>query len=312
MIINNSYDSYETLFEDYKKTIRRHISIICEQVNLNSKLRSQHTPQLIRSILCDGCIESGMDFNDGGAKYNFSVINICSLANAADSLYLIKNIAFGNKNYSFNDVKKILKENKAKEFYNTNLKDYVLFGNDNDEVDQIAKEIFNYTCDSIKANKLKRGENAYFLPACIMFNAVAHIGKITLASLDGRNNQDCVSDSGGAMIGKDKTSPTALVNSITKINPSKALGTWIVNMKFNIKLLENENSINAFKSLIKTYFNKGGNQIQINVINKDLLVKALNDEELASSIIVRVGGYSARFSTLSHELRLNIIQRTEY
>ena len=312
LLVNNTFSSFETLLSDYKKLIENHISIICKQVNHNSELRAKNTPQLIRSILCDGCIETGKDFNNGGAKYNFSVINICSLANAADSLYLIKKVVFENKEYSYEHIKEVLKENKTKQFYNENLKGYVLFGNDNDEVDQIAKEIFDFTCNVIKSNELNRGEKSFFLPACIMFDAVGHIGRMTSASLDGRSDWDCICDSGGAMTGKDKTSPTALINSVAKLKPSQALGTWIVNMRFNNKLLENDNSIRSFKSLINVYFNKGGNQIQVNAINKDLLLKALNDDELASSIIVRVGGFSARFSTLSQDLKLNIIQRTEY
>lgn len=116
----------------------------------------------------------------------------------------------------------------------------------------------------------------------------------------------------GAMTGKDVTSPTALLNSVGKINPSLALGTWIVNMRLPSGLLTGKNRRNSLKGLILTYFKKGGNQLQITATDRQTLIRALDDEQLAYSIIVRVGGFSARFSTLSREIKQNIIDRSVY
>ena len=227
-------------------------------------------------------------------------------------MYAIKKLVFDSNKISCSQVKEIILNNSLSQEYLNTLRTLNFFGNDNDEVDNIAKEIFAFTCDAIKNQKLSRGEKAYFLPACIMFDAVGHIGRKTTASLDGRLNYEPICDSGGCMIGKEKTSLTALINSVCKINPKQALGTWIVNAKYPKKLLEREDESNLLKTIVSVYFKNGGNQIQINSIDKETLIEALTNQKLAESLIVRVGGYSARFSSLSNELKKNIIDRKEY
>ena len=83
-------------------------------------------------------------------------------------------------------------------------------------------------------------------------------------------------------------------------------------IKYPKQMLELESESKILKTLVDVYFRNGGNQIQINSIDKKTLIEALTNEKLAASLIVRVGGYSARFSTLSTELKQNIIARTEY
>ena len=114
------------------------------------------------------------------------------------------------------------------------------------------------------------------------------------------------------MSGRDKVSPTALLSSISKLCPSRACGTWMVNMRFSAKMMTGESSYMMMKALLLGYFEKGGNQVQITVLDRETLVRALTDRALAETIIVRVGGFSARFSTLSRELQENFANRTEY
>ena len=114
------------------------------------------------------------------------------------------------------------------------------------------------------------------------------------------------------MSGRDKTSPTALLSSIAKIDPSKANGTWTVNMRVSGNQLRESEGHLMLKSLLLGFFASGGVQVQITALDRETLLRALNDKELAESIIVRVGGFSARFSTLSREIQENIANRTEY
>ena len=145
-----------------------------------------------------------------------------------------------------------------------------------------------------------------------MFCCVSEIGAMTTATPDGRKAFTDISDSGGAMTGRDKVSPTALLNSVGRINPSKALATWVTNLRLSVKSLSGSVGENAFKSLFLTYVKNGGNQLQVSVVDKKQLIKALQDDDLAKTIVVRVGGFSARFYDLSREVKQNIINRTEY
>ncbi len=311
--INSNYTTYENLLSAYKTRVKNYVDLICNEVNENSQKRAKNIPQPIRSLICRGCIETQKDFNDGGAKYNFGIINICSFANAVDSLYAIKTLVYDEKKYVLSQIADAIRKNY--DGYGGLLKDInslKFFGNDNDEIDKIAKDLFAFVCGCITSHTLNRGENGKFLPACIMFDTVSITGKITDCSPDGRKRGCAISDSGGAMTGRDVVSPTALLNSVAKINPSLAMGTWIVNMRLSSALIKGENGRNALKGLILTYFKNGGNQIQITATDRQTLIRALDDEQLAYSIIVRVGGFSARFSTLSREIKQNIIDRSVY
>lgn len=310
---NNDCTTYDEFLFAYKNRVKNYVRLICNQVNENSERRAKSVPQPIRSLLCRGCIESQKDFNDGGAKYNFSVINVCAFANAVDSLYVIKKLVFDDGQYTLKQINDAIKSNyDGYDDLLERIEGLRFFGNDDYEIDCIAKDLFDFVCKSISENTLKRGVDGKFLPACIMFDTVSITGSITDCSPDGRKRGHAVSDSGGAMTGKDTTSPTALLNSLSKINPSLAVGTWIVNMRISSGLMLGKNRVNALKGLILTYFKNGGNQLQITATDKQTLIRALSDEQLASSIIVRVGGFSARFSTLSKEIKQNVIDRSVY
>jgi len=313
LLEKNDFTSFDSLLLAYKQKLAEYIYLVQDQLNENSIKRSQTEFQLIRSLLCRGCIESGLDFNNGGAVYNFSTFNICSLANTADSLYAIKTLVYTQKKYTLQQVCNFIKDNfENAQGYLKDLNNLKFYGNDNNAVDFIAKEIFDFACEKIESRPLLRGQNGMFFPACIMFNCVSEIGAMTSATPDGRKAFTDISDSGGAMTGKDKTSPTALLNSVGKINPSKALATWVTNIRFSVKSLSGSLGENAFKNLVLTYFKHGGNQLQVSVVDKSQLIKALQDDNLAKSIVVRVGGFSSRFYDLSINVKQNIINRTEY
>ena len=81
-------------------------------------------------------------------------------------------------------------------------------------------------------------------------------------------------------------------------------------MKFTPTVLSTDDSLHKLQSLIHTYFQMGGMQIQINVVDRETLVEAQRSPEKYHSLIVRVSGWSARFTTLSKALQDDIISRT--
>ncbi|MGQ9608350.1 MAG: glycine radical domain-containing protein [bacterium] len=135
-------------------------------------------------------------------------------------------------------------------------------------------------------------------------------GSITGATPDGRKSRTVFSDSIGSAQGRDIEGPTALIRSVTKIDYTPVVGGLSFNIKFTPTILSSEDSLNKLKSLIFTYFNLGGMQIQINVIDKNTLLMAQNNPEQYRSLIVRVSGWSSRFVNLSKALQDEIISRT--
>ncbi|MBO4573172.1 MAG: hypothetical protein J5762_05365 [Clostridia bacterium] len=308
---SGEFDGFESLLCAYLKNIEKELDEVIAEVNADcDAMRS--VPQYVRTLLCPPCAEYKKNFNDGGAEYYFSVINLCALANAADGLYAMQKLVFEQKKYAYIDVVSYLKNDFAgADSYLSDIKGLKFFGNDNDEVDLIAKKIFSAACEKLENARLCI-KNGRFLPACIMFNTALKTGENTRATPDGRKSGLPVADSGGAMTGRDVTAPTALLNSIGNISPMRAAGTWVVNVALSNEMLLIKEGKTAFKALIGGFFDNCGCQVQINVIDKKLLLAAVDDDELAKTIIVRVGGFSERFCNLSKEFRKNIAERTVY
>ncbi len=306
-----NYTDFSELYTDYLENVRKNIRTVVREVN-DEMLAMRSRPQYIRTLLCPPCAESGREFNDGGAKYNFSVIHICALANAADSLYALKKLVFEEKRFGYAEVAEITKNDfTGGEKYLAALASLEFFGNDNAETDGLAAEIFDAVCDELGKYKTAFGGGA-FLPACIMFNTAVVTGKMTEATPDGRRAYSPVANSGGSVTGRDRVSPTALLNSVLKIRPMRAVGSWIVNITLSSDFVKGEKARAALKALILAYMHGGGCQLQINLADGKQLCAAVDDDELARTIIVRVGGFSERFSNLSREMRKFIADRTRY
>ena len=85
----------------------------------------------------------------------------------------------------------------------------------------------------------------------------------------------------------------------------------LFNQKFHPSVLAGTQGLNNFVSLIRSYFDQKGSHIQFNVVSRETLLDAQKHPENYQSLVVRVAGYSARFTTLSRALQDDIISRTE-
>jgi formate C-acetyltransferase len=119
-------------------------------------------------------------------------------------------------------------------------------------------------------------------------------------------------DSIGATPGKDKNGPTALLNSCLSFDHTLPASGFILNLKFEPSLFDNDEGRGKFIALAKTYFKEKGQQLSITVVRRDELLDAVDHPEDHKNLIVRVGGFSAYFVDLSPERKENVIARTEY
>ena len=144
-----------------------------------------------------------------------------------------------------------------------------------------------------------------FLSASIQFSSQAYAGRNIGSTPDGRTAGSPLCDSLAAIFGKDKYGPTALLNSVTALDLSGALGVPVVNLN-----ISNNFSDEILKALILGYMKKGGIQLQITYASREELEDAYLHPERHGNLIVRVGGYSEYFNRLPDELKRMIINRT--
>ena len=209
-------------------------------------------------------------------------------------------------------VKKNRADDAAKAKYDQLLTDIAAvakFGNDNDDVDAFAREMaYTYT-KPLETYKNPRG--GVYQAGLYPVSANVPLGAQTGATPDGRLAFTPVADGVSPSAGKDLKGPTASANSVSKLDHYIASNGTLFNMKFHPSALEGVSGLESFVALVRGYFDQKGSHVQFNVVSRETLRDAQKNPEKYKSLVVRVAGYSARFTTLSKSLQEDIINRTE-
>lgn len=293
-------------FDDfYQKFISEVLKIEEEtttQISLSQRDRAIFNPLPMRTLLVDDCIDNATDFNAGGTRYRWSIINFSGMINVIDSLFVIRDFVFRNKTYSATALLEKLRSNDD-EFLQKARSYKPCFGVDNDEVNALCYDFSSRIYDGLKRFTPYLGGG--FLPASIQFNTQVCAGKNIGATPDGRKNGDPSCDSLGAIFHKDANGPTALLNSVSSFALPKAVGIPIFNFNLNQSF-----DPQVLRALVKGFFANGGMQMQITCADIDTLKKAYDNPELFPNLVVRVGGYAEYFNRLDDETKKMIIARS--
>jgi len=183
------------------------------------------------------------------------------------------------------------------------------FGNDIPEVDAFARDVaYTYT-KPLETFKNPRG--GQYQAGLYPVSANVPLGGQTGATPDGRLAYTPVADGVSPSAGKDVNGPTASCNSVSKLDHFIASNGTLFNMKFHPSALKGATGLETFVNLIRGYFDQKGSHMQFNVVSRETLLDAQKHPENYKSLVVRVAGYSALFTTLSRSLQDDIINRTE-
>ena len=183
------------------------------------------------------------------------------------------------------------------------------FGNDEEEVDSLAREAaYTYTKPLLQYRNPRGG---MFHAGLYPVSANVPLGAQTGATPDGRLAGMPVADGVSPSAGKDVHGPTAAANSVSKLDHGIASNGTLYNQKFHPSALSGEAGLDKFVNMIRSYFDRKGSHVQFNVVSRDTLLDAQKHPENYKHLVVRVAGYSALFTTLSKSLQDDIIRRTE-
>ncbi len=183
------------------------------------------------------------------------------------------------------------------------------YGNDIYEADMFAREVANTYTKEVEKYKNPRG--GIFQAGLYPVSANVPLGAQTGATPDGRLAFTPIADGIGPASGRDVKGPTATANSVAKLEQGVASNGTLLNQKFHPSALAGMSGLTKFAALIRSYFDQKGMHMQFNVVTRETLLDAQKNPEKYKTLVVRVAGYSALFTTLSRSLQDDIINRTE-
>lgn len=137
-------------------------------------------------------------------------------------------------------------------------------------------------------------------------------GEVTGALPDGRLAGEPFCDAASPMMGRDVNGPTATVLSVASVDPATFHEGALYNLRFDPEGVQGAEGRKIIKGVIQSYFNKGGQHIQINVVDNETLKKAQIHPENYKGLMVRVAGYMAYFTELDKAAQDVIIYRTPH
>jgi len=329
-----SFTSFAQFMSAYKKQMEYFVRLLANADNSVDLAHAQRAPLPFLSSMVDDCIARGKSLQEGGAHYNFTGPQGVGIANVADSLAAIKKLVYEDKNISLKLLKEALDSNfdesisaiddnsKLDKIINIesygskeNLRQMLLnrapkFGNDIDYVDDLARETAAIYCSEVEKYTNPRGGR--FQPGLYPVSANVPMGAQTRATADGRRAGEALADGVSPVSGRDKNGPTSAANSVAKIDHYRASNGTLFNQKFHPSALEGQTGLQNLTALVRTFFDQKGLHVQFNVVSRETLLDAQCNPDKYKTLVVRVAGYSAHFTSLDKTIQNDIIMRTEH
>ena len=306
------FKSRQDIIDATKKQLVHFWDLMHEGYSLVVPNHMKRLPIMLGSLIVDGCIENGMSVQEGGPNHIHVGTFFTGAASLADSIAAIDEFVFKQKKLTMKELLDILKadfegyERERLMFLNNAPK----FGNNVDEVDEIAREIVNHCAEHVQKYKDARGGSWCLGNMSITVNIEygEHVG----ATPDGRYAYNPLSDNAGPVMGRDTNGPTAMINSVASMEQEQCYDGTLCNLRFDPRGVGGKEGRKIIEGIINTYFKNGGYHLQINVVDTDTLRKAQEEPENYRDIVVRVAGYMAFFTELNKVAQDTIIERTAH
>ncbi len=278
---------YDRVVKAYDKVLDKVASIYVDAMNIIHYMHDKYAYEASQMALHDTNVERLMAFG------------IAGLSVAVDSLSAIK----------YAKVKPVRKDGIAVDFEIEG--DFPKFGNDDDRVDEIATKLTEKFISKLRNNKLYRHAKHTLSVLTITSNVV--YGTKTGATPDGRKAGMPFAPGANPMHGRDENGALASLNSVAKI-PYKDVCEDGISNTFSITPdalgHTEEERKNNLVSLLNGYFRKGAHHINVNVLNRELLIDAMNNPDKYPTLTIRVSGYAVNFNRLSRKHQEEVIART--
>ncbi len=279
--------------------------------NVWETMSAFHTPLPMVSCTFGGCMESGKDVQWGGAMFNSTGNSCIGLGNVADSLNVIDQVCFRQKIATTRELYDAIMHNwegyeELRQIINGRIP---RVGNADPECDKYLTFAAKTYADAINRCTGPRGN--HYAAGCYPVTLNVVFGGFTAATPDGRKAGEPLSDGISPVQGMDRGGPATTINSLLKMDCTDFGNGTLCNMKFHPTSLAAADGLQKLVSLMKTYFENGGMELQLNIVSAETLRDAQKHPENYRDLVVRVAGFSAYFVEVFKDSQDDLIRRTE-
>ena len=301
---------YEEIWQAYRTQVGYFASRMAEKNALDECMDAALRPQPFLSALMQGCVESGKDVSAGGALYTNVGVRCTGFSAVSDSLAALKTLAFERGEVTLQALEAALSEDFAS---GESLRQMLAnrapkYGNDREDVDDIAREVGEHFCRTIAKHRGIHGGR--LKPGLFSFTSFLPAGKQCGALPSGRKARRPFANGVGPMHGADRNGPTAMLRSASRLNYLLSPNANTLDLKLSPSSVSA--GIGRLGEMIRTYFQMGGMQLQLSVLSSRDLRQAQRRPDDYADLLVRVAGYSAYFVALDRDVQEEIIRRSEH
>ena len=305
-----SFENYEQIYDAFLAQLNFIIETKIRVSNYIDRMFAKYAPAPFLSVLVKDCISKGRDYYAGGPRYNTNYIQCTGLGTTTDSLSVLKKHVFEKQTFNMERILNAVSNNfEGEEFLRqTVLNKTPFFGNNDDQADDIAQQIYTDLLKAIDGKPNVRGGSFHLN----MLSTTCHVyfGKVMGATPNGRFAGKSISDGTSPSHGADTHGPSMVIQSLTKLDHTMSGGT-LLNQRFLPSLLKRDEDITKLGQLIRSYFTLGGHHIQFNIVDTATLKAAQKCPEDYKDLLVRMAGYSDYFNDMNVDLQQEVIDRTE-
>jgi len=314
----SDFQSFEELYSAFREQLayytRAHVLFdACGDLALE-----ELAPDAFCSALVDNCIGRGKTIKEGGSVYDVVSGLQSGVANVANGLEALRKVVWEAGALTLGEVQAALESNfegVQGERVRQMLLNAPKYGNDLDEVDELAVRVMNDYLEIVKPYRTTRAGRGpigcNYAGSTSNISANVPLGYAVCATPDGRKAGEPIAEGISSFHGTDSQGPTAVMRSATKLPTIKSLAQ-LLNLRLSPATLATDAGLWKLVQLLRGFQALKGWHVQFNVVDSKTLLEAQQNPEQYRDLVVRVAGYSALFVTLDKATQDDIIRRSMY